>query len=618
MILRPYQVAAHAAIITQLKQSTLPICIEATTGAGKSLIVAAVAKSLYDLSKGKRVLCLAPSKELIEQNAEKYHAIGEKCSIYSASISKSLRHQVIFATEGTFKKVAKRLGNEFAGVIFDECHRITPTIKTIVNDMQEGNPNLRVVGLTATPYRLGDGYIYGIDESGRALDESVTREPYFYQCVYKITARQLIEQGFLTPLVAGEINAQSYDTSSLQVQGNGQYSNASIKAAFEGWGRKTSAIVADIVAQTQEATGVMIFAATVQHAQEVMASLHPDNARLVTGETPKAEREQILKDFKSRRFAYLVNVSVLTTGFDAPNVSHIAILRATESISLLQQIMGRGMRLYEGKRECIILDYAGNIEKHMPEGDLYKPEVRAKMKNSDGELLQAKCETCLKINEFSARKNEDGFDIDENGYYVDSTGERIMVECGEVFKPMPAHWGRRCNHYDLRTGERCTGRWSFKPCPVCEAENDIAARYCCVCKAEIVNPGDKLIELHTKHKKDPTQWQTDEVISIDYESGISRAGNAMLTVTVKVSRRVMKFYLLENNQWAAQKKEFFAHHTDNFTKHPHTITYRKKDNFWEVNNFNAPTDEEKLQCKLNMPNKSSLSSGIAVPTATAC
>jgi len=592
--LRPYQVAAHAAIIDHLKQSALPICIEAATGAGKSLIVAAVAKSLYDLSKGKRVLCLAPSRELIEQNAEKYHAIGEKCSIYSASIGKSLRHQVIFATEGTFKKVAKRLGNEFAGVIVDECHRIAPTIKTIVNDMQEGNPNLRVVGLTATPYRLGDGYIYGIDERGRALDESVTREPYFYKCVYKITARQLIEQGFLTPLVAGEINAQGYDTSSLQVQVNGQYSNASIKAAFEGWGRKTSAIVADIVAQTQDATGVMIFAATVQHAQEVMASLHPDNARLVTGETPKAEREQILKDFKSRKFLYIVNVSVLTTGFDAPNVSHIAILRATESISLLQQIMGRGMRLYEGKRVCTILDYAGNIEKHMPEGDLYKPEVRAKMKNADGELLQAKCETCLKINEFSARKNEDNFDIDENGYYVDSTGERIMVECGDEFKPMPAHWGRRCNHYDMRSGERCTGRWTFKSCPVCEADNDIAARYCCACKAELIDPAARLILEFKKAKKDPALPQCEEVLKMDAVRGVSRAGNDMVTVTITTPRRTFPVYLLESTTWQANKKHAFEMATRKFSYTPKSVQYKKSGDFWEVIGFDLPTDEEIL------------------------
>lgn len=597
--LRSYQQDAHNAIIEHWKQSTLPICIEAATGAGKSLIVAAVAKTLFNLSGGKRVLCLAPSKELIEQNAEKYELLGEKCSIYSASISKSLRHQVIFATEGTFKKVAKRLGNEFAGVILDEAHRITPTIKTIISDMQEGNPNLRVCGLSATPFRLGEGYIYGIDENDNALDPSVSRDPYFYKCVYKITARQLIEHGFLTPLVAGEINAQSYDTSGLKIQANGQFSNASIKAAFEGWGRKTAGIVADIVAQTQDATGVMIFAATVQHAQEVMASLHPDNSRLITGETKKTEREKIIKDFKAQKFLYLVNVSVLTTGFDSANVSHIAILRATESISLLQQIMGRGMRLFDGKKVCTVFDYAGNIEKHMPEGDLYKPEVKAKFKGSGGELIEAECETCLKKNEFTARKNEEEYPIDANGYFLDLEGNRIMVECGEELKPMPAHWGRRCNHYDLRSGERCNGRWSFKPCPVCEADNDIAARYCCACKAELVNPGDKLIELHTKHKKDPTQWQTDEVLDMTFTPSISRTGNQMLVVDVMLSRRRIKFYLMENNNWQAQKKAFWASNTANFTKPPRTITYRKKDDFWEASQFNAPTDEEVLNAKLN-------------------
>lgn len=597
--LRPYQQEAHNVIIEHWKKSTLPICIDASTGAGKSLIVAAIAKTLFSLSNGKRVLCLAPSKELVEQNAEKYELFGEKCSIYSASIGKSLRHQVIFATEGTFKKVAKRLGNEFAGVIVDECHRITNTVKTIICDMQEGNPNLRVCGLSATPFRLGDGYIYGIDENDNALDPSVCRDPYFYKCVYKITARQLIELGYLTPLLAGEINAQSYDTSGLKIQANGQFSNASVKAAFEGWGRKTADIVADVVAHTQNATGVMIFAATIQHAHEVMASLHPDNSRLITGETKKSEREKIIKDFKAQKFLYLVNVSVLTTGFDASNVSHIAILRATESISLLQQIMGRGMRLFDDKKVCTILDYAGNIEKHMPDGDLYKPEVKAKFKGGSCELIEVICETCLKKNEFIARKNDEGYSIDKNGYFLDLEGNRVMVECGEELKPMPAHWGRRCNHYDLRTGERCTGRWSFKACPVCEAENDIAARYCSSCHAELVNPNEKLIELHTKHKKDPAQWQTDEVLDMTFTPSISKAGNKMLVVDVVLSRRQIKFYLMENNSWQARKKEFWSSFTDNFTKIPRTITYRKKDDFWEVINFNSPTDEENLNAKLN-------------------
>lgn len=600
LVPRYYQQEAHDAVVDHWKRSTLPVVVEAATGAGKSVIVALLARTLHQLSGGKRVLCLAPSAELVTQNAEKYQAIGEKCSIYSASAGqKSLRHQVVFATEGTFKKVARRLGGEFAGVIVDECHRITPTIQKIIDDMRLSSPTLRVCGLSATPYRLQTGFIFGVDPDGKALPESVAREPYFHQCVYSIGPRLLLDLGFLTPLRAGEINASQYDTSGLKIQSNGQYSAATIKAAFEGWGRKTSAIIADVVAQTQYATGVMIFAATVQHAMEVMASLHPDNARLITGETPKGERDKIIRDFKARKFLYLVNVGVLTTGFDAPNVSHIAILRATESVSLLQQIMGRGMRLYPGKRECVVLDYAGNIEKHCPDGDLYAPQIKAAYQSAGGEPIEAICESCGKVNVFSARKNDEGFCIDAFGYFTDLTGERIMTENHKGEKvPMPAHYGRRCQHVHLRTGERCDYYWSCKICPVCEHANDIAARFCGSCKAELVNPNDKLIEMHTKHKKDPTLVQCDELLSIEYQRGISRAGNDMITATITTPRRQFPVYLLENSTWAASKKHAFELATDGFKTTPRTVKYRKNGDFWEVLGFGAPTDDEVLQEKL--------------------
>src|SRR5690554_340440 len=600
LVPRYYQQEAHDAVVDHWKRSTLPVVVEAATGAGKSVIVALLARTLHQLSGGKRVLCLAPSAELVTQNAEKYQAIGEEGSIYSASAGqKSLRHQVVFATEGTFKKVAKRLGREFAGVIVDECHRITPTIQEIIDDMRASSPTLRVCGLSATPYRLGDGFIFGVDPEGKALPESIARDPYFHQCVYSIGARLLLDLGFLTPLRAGDINASKYDTSCLKVQSNGQYSAATVKAAFEGWGRKTAGIVADIVAQTQDATGVMIFAATVNHAQEVMASLHPDNARLITGETKKADRDRYIADFKARKFLYLVNVGVLTTGFDAPNVSHIAILRATESVSLLQQIMGRGMRLYPGKHECVVLDYAGNIERHCPDGDLYAPQIKAAYQSAGGEPIECVCESCGKVNVFSARKNDEGFDIDDHGYFVSLTGERLMVENhkGEAV-PMPAHYGRRCQHSNIRTGERCDYYWSCKVCPVCEHANDIAARYCGSCKLELINPGDKLIELHTRHKKDPTQPQCDELLSLEYVHGISRQGNDMITVTVTTPRRKFPIYLLENNNWQAQRKAAFALATDNFTKTPRTVSYKKDGDFWQVLGFGAPTDDEVLQEKL--------------------
>ena len=599
LVPRWYQESAHDAVINHWRASTLPVVVEAATGAGKSVIVAMLAKTLHELSGGKRVLCLAPSAILTEQNHEKYLAIGEKASIYSASISKSLRHQVIFATPLTFNKVAKRLGSEFAGVIVDECHGITDSIKQIIEDMRQSAPTLRVCGLSATPFRLQTGFIFGVDPDGKALTESIARDPYFHQCVYSIGARMLLDLGFLTPLRAGAINASKYETEGLKVHGNGQFSSATVKAAFEGWGRRTAAIVADVVAQTQDATGVMLFAATRQHAREIMASLHPDNSALIDGETPKAEREKIVKNFKAGKFLYLVSVGTLTTGFDAPNVSHIAILRATESVSLLQQIMGRGMRLFDGKTECMVFDYAGNFEKHCPDGDLYAPQVKAAYQSEGGDPIEAVCESCSRVNMFSARPNDSGFLIDAYGYFADLTGERILTQNhkGEDV-PMPAHFGRRCQHSHLRTGERCDYYWSCKVCPVCDHANDIAARYCTGCKCELINPGDKLIEIHTKHKKDPTKPQTEEVLSITYTRGVSRAGNDMITAEVTTPRRKFPIYLMESSNWQAQKRMAFSLATDEFTQTPRTITYVKKGDFFEALGFGALTDDEQLQQRL--------------------
>lgn len=593
---RPYQIAAHDAVIDHWRKSTAPVVVEAATGAGKSIVIALIAKTLHDISNGKRVLCLAPSRELVMQNADKYRAIGESCSIYSASIAKSLRHRVIFATEGTFKKVAKRLGSEFAGIVVDECHRITPTIKRIIDDMRSGNPNLRVCGLSATPYRLGDGFIFRVGPDGKALPDEITRDPYFHRCVYSITARELLEMGYLTPLRAGDINAEDYETTGLKIQSNGMFEAAGVRAAFEGWGRKTADIVADVVAQTQHARGVMIFAATVQHAREVMDSLHPGAARLITGETRQADRAQIIADFKAQKFPYLVNVSVLTTGFDAEHVDCIVLMRATESVSLMQQMMGRGMRLYPDKRECLVLDYAGNVERHCPDGDLYRPQIRASYQ-SGGEPMECRCEACNRINLFAPRPNEDGFDVDQFGYFIDLLGARVMVEAGDVKKPMPAHFGRRCQHVD-KVGERCDYYWSSKDCPVCEHKNDIAARFCASCREELVNPNDKLISIHRAHKRDPTQWQCDEVLGIDYLRGLSRAGDDMITAKVRTSRRRFVVYLLEKTQHLANIRLMWDRATSGFTTMPRTVTYRKDGDFWRVRAFDEPTDDEVFRGRL--------------------
>lgn len=598
---RSYQLAAHDAVIAWWKHTTDACVVEAATGAGKSWIIGMLAKTLYSLSKGKRVLCLAPSKELIEQNSEKYGILGEPYSVYSASIAKSLRHQVVFATEGTFKRVAKRLGGEFAGVIVDEAHRLTPTIKKIIDEMKEGNPNLRVCGLSATPYRLGDGFIFAIDTDGNAIHETQTREPYFKRLVYYIGAKELIERGFLTPVVIGDINAENYDTSAIEVQRNGSFKQSTVDQAFEGWGRKTSSIVADVVAQSKGRRGVMIFAATVRHAEEVMASLPPGNARMIGGEinTKKTEREALVRDFKAQKYKYLVSVGTMTTGVDFTHVDVIAILRYTESISLLQQIIGRGLRLHDGKENCLLLDYAANLEKHAPDGDIFRPEVRAAYQSKSSGEMQCYCPQCNGVNLFSLRPNDMKAEINDQGYFCDLDGNEIMFEG----KPYPAHYGRRCQQFTLKAGtyEQCDYYWSSKECPACQNLNDIAARYCRQCKEELIDPAAKLIVMHKKHKKDPSATQSDEVLEMEVVNTLSRAGNEMLRVNFYTPSRMFTTYYQTDakTQWLHDQYSFFMNYTEGGKKKPRTVQYKKDKDFYRVLGFNQPTDEERMNDEIS-------------------
>ena len=337
---------------------------------------------------------------------------------------------------------------------------------------------------------------------------------------------------------------------------------------------------------------IVFFAATIKHAEEIYASLHPGIAAIIHGKTK--DRSGILERFDKGALRVLINVNVLTVGWDCPRVDGIVLMRATESARLLAQIIGRGLRLFDGKDDVLLIDYAKNFERHAADGDIFNPSIKAAYQSGDSEPLEAVCEDCNRINLFSARKNED-----ENGYFTDLMGERVLVENHKGEKvPLAAHYGRRCQHVHQRTGERCDYYWSCKVCLVCEHANDIAARFCGGCRAELINPNDKLIEIHTKHKKDPTKMQCDELLSIEYVNGLSRAGNEMITVFIVTSRRKFEIYLTENSDFTARKKMAFSNATNGFTVKPRTITYVKKGDFWEVHGFDNPTDEEILNEKL--------------------
>ena len=526
--LRGYQQEAVDAVIAWIKQSTSSCLIVLPTGAGKSLVIAEIARIINSMS-GKKILCLAPTSELVTQNRAKYLLTGEPASMFSSSAGKKeLKHPVVFGSPGTVKGSVEKFKN-YSAIIIDEADGITPSVKYIIEEITKLNPLIRIIALTATPHRMGTGYIFKTHYEDGPTDEETAIDPYYDTVVYELPAERLINEGFLTPPVT-ESTEFHYDTASLEIDRLGRFTSASLERAFNGRGRLTSSIIEDVISRSRNRRGVMIFAATKAHAEEIMESLPPEMSGFIHGGLSKKERNKILNDFKIERIKYIVNQNILTVGVDVPHADHIVLMRATESPRLLQQIIGRGTRLCDGKTDFLVSDYAGNIDKHFPDGDLFKPEIKA-MRKKESTPYSVCCPSCRMDNEFSSRPNPDGLESDSEGYFLDLAGDRLMIDVLKkhsdgnieyVKKPVPAHFGRQCKNFILNRVshkvERCTFKWSFKECPECQHENDIAARYCTACKAEIVDPNTKLKEEAAKLDNDPYATKSAEVIHM----GITR------------------------------------------------------------------------------------------------
>ncbi|PQJ88730.1 DEAD/DEAH box helicase [Aliivibrio sifiae] len=460
--LRPYQQDSVKAVIHYFRKHTTPAVLVLPTGAGKSLVIAELAR----IAKG-RVLVLAHVKELVEQNHEKYEGYGEEASIFSAGLGrKENDKKVVFASVQSVVRNLDSFKDQFSLLVIDECHRVPDNKDTsyrkVIEHLQTQNSGIKVLGLTATPYRLGIGWIYQYHTRGQVKTDTPR---FFRDCIFELPIQYLLDEGFLTPAKLLDAPVLSYDFSQLKPASTGKYKESELDLVIEESKRATPQIVQQIVEYAKDRKGVMIFAATVRHAQEILSLLPPEQSELVIGDTKVVERDAIIQRFKKQQTKFLVNVSVLTTGFDAPHVDLIAILRPTESVSLYQQIIGRGLRLAEGKTECTILDYAGNCY------DLYQPEVGDPKPDSNSEIITIPCPACGFNNNFWGK-------LDSNGFLLE-------------------HFGRRCQGYfedDEGTREECGYRFRAKYCNECGADNDIAARICHECDAILVDPDKKLKE----------------------------------------------------------------------------------------------------------------------------
>jgi len=484
---RYYQTDSHDAIIAHARKSLLPQVCVIPTGGGKSIIVANLAKTLHSMT-GKKILCTAPNADLVVQNRNKFSGYGYESSIFCASAGKKeLNNDVVFGSPLSLLNHARETPENFTGyaaVIIDESDLIGNTVKELIEILKTCNKNIRVIGLTATPYRMGMGYIYQKHYKNGYIEEA--NKPYFEICTYEVPAHELIEKGYLTKPALGN-RELAYDTSKLKLNSTGKWEQSSIDQAFIGRGRLTSKIVADIVDSTKGYNGVIIYASTIQHAYEIIESLPLGLSGIIHSKLSSAQRKQTMSDMANQRIKYVVNVDVLTVGIDWPHVDCIAVLRATESARLFQQIVGRATRLYPGKDFFLVLDYAGNKERHFPDGDIFNPRIKAR-ESRTGEKIPVICPECNHENSFTPRDNDAGYKLSSNGYFVWPDTDDIVVD--SEGRTVPSHFGRRCN--GLTKLERCSYRWTAKKCTSCGHDNDIAARYCDSCKSEIINPNEQL------------------------------------------------------------------------------------------------------------------------------
>ena len=370
------------------------------TGSGKSIVIARICSDAV-LQWGGRVLILAHVKELLQQNADKLHRLAPDVNIgiYSAGLnSRQTKEPVIIAGIQSVYERACELG-AFDLILIDEAHLLPESgegmYRTFMKEAKIVNPNVRLIGFTATPYRMTSGLI-------------CKPENLLNHVCYDKGIKELINEGFLCRIHT-RVPATKIDCSDIRVR-NGEFRSEEVAERFSTEAAVHSIFV-DIFKNTKDRNKIIIFCCDVAQAtffQKEFARFSDQSVGLITGETPSHERAELIARFQDKPtgllgrvqpLRWLVNVNVLTTGFDAPNIDCIVLARPTLSPGLYVQMVGRGSRNAPGKTDCLVLDYGSNIQRH---GCIDAINVKIKKGGGNGGDAPIRecpeCHTILSIN----------------------------------------------------------------------------------------------------------------------------------------------------------------------------------------------------------------------------
>ena len=387
LTLRPYQRSAlnHCYDAWSTGQAEHPLIV-APCGAGKSIIIAALCHEALTSWPGTRILILTHRKELLRQDGAELQALWPEAPIgyYSAGLGKRDKaFPILFAGVQSIHRHITEF-SPFDLVIIDEAHLIPRSASTMYGSclahLRLLDHSVKFVGLTATPYRLDSGRL---DEGEGAL---------FDRVVFDIELQGLVDAGHLVPMVAKGGEAEANLTGVHRRAGD--FVASEVEAAFERPGLVERACT-EIVERGQSRRAWLVFCSGVDHAEHVRDTLRERgvDAEMVTGKTPKDERDRLTARFRAGHLRCLCNVDILTTGANFPLCDLLVLLRATESTALYVQIVGRGMRVAPGKTNCLLLDFGSNVLRHGPI-DRVSPKRPVRKGETEQRAPVKKCPVC--------------------------------------------------------------------------------------------------------------------------------------------------------------------------------------------------------------------------------
>ena len=356
--LRDYQQKASDAAVSFFnnKAKKTNAIMVLPTGSGKSLIIADIAARLDG-----HTLVFQPSKEILEQNFKKLCSYGIlDCSIYSASFNSKEISRITFATIGSVKNQPE-LFTHFKNIIVDECHLVNPKERMYKKFFEV--VNCKILGLTATPYRLSSSQEFG------AMLKFITRTrpAIFKEVIYHVQVSTLLDMGYLSKLNYYPMNPTGWNELNLKVNTTGaDYTDRSVQREYERIDFYSFLVhIVQRLVNNQKTgikrKGILVFTRFLKEAERLTYSI--SGCAIVSGDTPKGEREKILEAFKAGEISVVANVGVLTTGFDYPELDTVVMARPTMSLAMWYQIVGRAIRPHPNKEAGWIVDLCGNINR---------------------------------------------------------------------------------------------------------------------------------------------------------------------------------------------------------------------------------------------------------------